>query len=48
MGYPIIETLEMLKNKFERRFATHQNAIDMFGDRWASKIEADCVKTPTN
>jgi hypothetical protein len=29
----------MLENKFERRFPTHQNAIDIFGDCWASKIE---------
>ena len=29
----------MLENKFERRFPTHQNAIDIFSDRWASKIE---------
>jgi hypothetical protein len=29
----------MLENKFERRFPTHQNAVDIFGDRWASKIE---------
>jgi SAM-dependent methyltransferase len=29
----------MLENKFERRFPTHQNAIDIFGDVWASKIE---------
>jgi hypothetical protein len=31
--------LERLENKFERRFPTHQNTIDIFGDRWASKIE---------
>lgn len=30
----------MLENKFERRFPTHQNAIDIFSDRWASKVEA--------
>jgi Protein of unknown function (DUF1698) len=29
----------MLENKFEARFPTHQNAIDIFGDRWASKVE---------
>jgi len=29
----------MLENKLERGFPTHQNAIDIFGDRWASKIE---------
>jgi hypothetical protein len=29
----------MLENKFERRFPTDQNAIDVFGDHWASKIE---------
>jgi ubiquinone/menaquinone biosynthesis C-methylase UbiE len=29
----------MLENKFERRFPTHQNAIDIFSDRWASNIE---------
>ncbi len=36
---PIIEAPEMLENKFERRFPTHQNAIDIFGDHWASKVE---------
>ena len=29
----------MQENKFERRFPVHQNAIEIFGDRWASKIE---------
>jgi hypothetical protein len=29
----------MLENKFERRFPSHQNAIEIFGDHWASKIE---------
>jgi hypothetical protein len=29
----------MLENKFEQRYPTHQNAIEIFGDRWASKIE---------
>jgi 2-polyprenyl-3-methyl-5-hydroxy-6-metoxy-1,4-benzoquinol methylase len=32
----------MLENKFERRFPTHQNAIDIFRDHWASKIEEVC------
>jgi 2-polyprenyl-3-methyl-5-hydroxy-6-metoxy-1,4-benzoquinol methylase len=35
----IISELDMLENKFERRFPTHQNAIDVFCDRWASKVE---------
>jgi Protein of unknown function (DUF1698) len=35
----IIGDPKMLENKFERRFPNHQNAIDIFGDRWASKIE---------
>ena len=29
----------MLENKLERGFPTHQNAIDIFGDRWASDIK---------
>lgn len=29
----------MLDRKFERRFPSHQNAIDIFRDRWASNIE---------
>jgi hypothetical protein len=29
----------MLENKFEGRFPTHQNAIDIFRDHWASNIE---------
>ncbi len=29
----------MLENKFERRFPSHQNAIEIFGDHWASSIE---------
>jgi hypothetical protein len=37
-GYPNNQEPEMLENKFERRFPTHQNAIDIFGDRWASNI----------
>jgi 2-polyprenyl-3-methyl-5-hydroxy-6-metoxy-1,4-benzoquinol methylase len=34
----IIREPEMLEKKFEGRFPTHQNAIDIFGDRWASNI----------
>ena len=29
----------MLENKFELRFPSHQNAIDLFRDHWAGKIE---------
>ena len=29
----------MLEHKFELRFPSHQNAIDIFRDRWASNIE---------
>jgi hypothetical protein len=32
----------MLESKFERRFPTHQNAIDIFGEHWASRIEEVC------
>jgi hypothetical protein len=31
-----------LDSKFERRFPSHQNAIDIFQGRWASKIEEVC------
>ena len=29
----------MLEIKFDRRFPAHQNAVDIFRNRWASKIE---------
>lgn len=38
----IIGEPDMLENKFERRFPTQQNAIDIFGDRRASKIREVC------
>jgi hypothetical protein len=35
----IIGEPEMLENKFEGRFPSHQNAIDIFRNHWASNIE---------